>query len=432
MSAVSQRWSATVALVGALLGLAFSWVSTNDYVHHLDRQIHDISCSFIPGVTSAQGADTGCRAAMYSPYAALMRHELWGGVPISLFAVGAFGFFAVFATYLLLAGERAPRRSGHFMALAGWTPLAASVVMAIISAAKLGQFCKTCVGMYAASLLVAIGALGVWIQQRREVRSGLAGARAAKPGTQGEAEGKEEAAPAALPGRPLGHVVLVLAWLAALGLFALTPALVYARSAPRYDEYFGKCGELPVAPKTPKDFPHLAGRRASVPSTVVVDPLCPTCKTLHQRLELEGYLEQLDVTLVPFPLDSACNWMLDRSVHAGSCELSKAVLCGEHRAGEVLQWIYDEQERLTELGKAAAGVNSLHAAIRERWPDLLECVKDKETARRLDRVMRFAVDNRLPVSTPQMFLDGKRVCDEDTDLGLAYALPKMAPALKVK
>ena len=45
--------------MAALLGLAFSGVSTKDYVNHLDRQIHDISCSFIPGVTATQGADTG-------------------------------------------------------------------------------------------------------------------------------------------------------------------------------------------------------------------------------------------------------------------------------------------------------------------------------------------------------------------------------------
>jgi len=89
-----------------------------------------------------------------------------------------------------------------------------------------------------------------------------------------------------------------------------------------------------------------------------------------------------------------------------------------------------EPEHLAEAGKAAAGVQALQNEIRQRWPELLECVKDKETGRRLDRVLRFAVDNRMAVSTPQLFLGGKRVCDEDTDLGLAYALPQLAPELK--
>jgi hypothetical protein len=85
---------------------------------------------------------------------------------------------------------------------------------------------------------------------------------------------------------------------------------------------------------------------------------------------------------------------------------------------------------LLEEGKAGAGVNNMHGAIRRRFPDLIECVKAKKTAQRLDRVMRFAVDNRLPVSTPQLFVGGTRLCEEDTDIGLEYALPRLAPELR--
>jgi uncharacterized membrane protein len=449
MSSAAQRWSATLVVIASLLGLAFSSVSALDYVNHLDRQVHDISCSFIPGVTVKQGADEGCRAAMYSPYSALFRHDLWGGVPIALFAVGAFAFFAAFGLYLLLAHRSAPRRAGQFIALAGITPLVASIVMAVIAATKLGQFCKTCIGMYAASALLAVGAVAAWWQQRRELdlRS-IAAARAARvvppkgaagedddaskgDGVEGEAApkpaGRRDNGP---PARRSGGWALIPAWFAALGAFALAPALVYAKSAPRYDHYINNCGALLSPPKTPKDFPRITPRGAKVQATIVVDPLCPTCKALHQRLDSDGYLDQLDATLVMFPLDDACNWMVDQSVHPGACELSKAVLCAEHRAGDVLTWIYDNQERLAEAGKAQAGLQSIQAAIRDRWPELVACTKDKETGRRLDRVLRFAVDNRLQVSTPQLFVSGKRLCDEDSDLGLDYALPRLAPELK--
>jgi hypothetical protein len=85
-------------------------------VKHLDRQVHDIHCSFIPGAGVDTSADNACRVAMYSPFSALFRDRYWGGVPISLFALGAFAFFAAFALYLLLARELAPRRAAQFWA----------------------------------------------------------------------------------------------------------------------------------------------------------------------------------------------------------------------------------------------------------------------------------------------------------------------------
>ncbi|MBW2525749.1 MAG: hypothetical protein JRI23_16315 [Deltaproteobacteria bacterium] len=427
MSSAAKRWPAAVIVVASLLGLAFSAVSSFDYINHLDRQVHDIACSYVPGVTVGEGADEGCRAAMYSPWGAVLRDQYWGGIPIALFAVGAFGFFAAFGTYLLLAGRTAPRKSGLFIALCGATPLVASVVMAVIAATRLGQFCKTCIGMYAASTLLAIGAIAYLLDLRGERRSpkGKAKGGVAPTVVDEEAGGRPSA-----PLRPEGALWMPLGWLVALGCFAAAPALIYANSTPSYSKYITQCGTLEAAPKTPKDFVQMAPRTASVKATLVVDPLCASCKSLHQRLEVDGYLAKLDATLVMFPLDSECNWMLEQAVHPGACELSKAVLCGEHRASQVLDWIYANQDNLLEGAKAAAGINNVHAAIRRRFPELIECVKSKETAQRLDRVMRFAVDNRLPVSTPQLFVGGTRLCDEDTDIGLAYSLPRLAPELK--
>lgn len=423
MSSAVKRWPAALVVVASLLGLAFSAISSADYIKHLDRQVHDIACSYVPGATTAEGADEGCRAAMYSPWGALLRDQYWGGIPVSLFAVGAFAFFIAFGVYLLLAHRTTPHRAGPFTGLTGVTPLVVSIVMAVIAATQLGQFCKTCIGMYAASTLLAIGALAYWFDLRGEGKRKPAKGKAA-------ADGKEDAKASGTPMRPAGAAWMPVAWLAGLGAFALVPALMYANSIPDYAKYIGECGKLEAAPKTPKDFVKVAPRGARVPATLVVDPLCRSCKSLHQRLEVDGYLSQFDITLVMFPLDAECNWMLDRSVNPGGCELSKAVLCGEHRGGQVLDWIYDNQETLLEEAKAAAGSNNIQGAIRRRFPELVDCVKSKKTAQRLDRVMRFAVDNHLPVSTPQLFVGGTRLCDEDTDIGLAYTLPRLAPELR--
>src|SRR5215468_1028011 len=123
MPEVKQIWPAALALLASVLGLSFATLSSIDYAKHLDRQIHDVHCSYVPGLGAEQSADNACRIAMYSPYSALFRDRFWGGVPISLFAVGAFGFFAAFALYLLLGGRSAPKRALLFLAVFGTTPL---------------------------------------------------------------------------------------------------------------------------------------------------------------------------------------------------------------------------------------------------------------------------------------------------------------------
>src|SRR5882672_9217239 len=152
------RVSGLVALVASLLGLLFGSYSTFDYAKHLDRRLHDIHCSIIPGAPVTDAADA-CRAAMYSPYSALLKEKYWGGIPISLFAVGAFAFFVAFALYLVVAGDRAPRRAVGFFAIVTLAPVLASLVMLTISITKLGTFCLVCVGIYISSFLLGLSGL---------------------------------------------------------------------------------------------------------------------------------------------------------------------------------------------------------------------------------------------------------------------------------
>ncbi len=438
MSGLRQRWPAALALVAALLGLTFGGLSSLDYIQHLDRQVHDVHCSYVPGLGAEQSADNACRVAMYSPYAALFRDRFWGGVPISLFAVGAFGFFAVFALYLLLGGRSAPRRALLFLAVFAVTPLLASVLMGTISALKLGHFCKTCVGIYVSSALLAVAALSGWLQSRGE--RPWQGAAPAPPPAPPAGAGPlpptliDDAVRTAVDReptfRPDGPFWLVPLWALALGVFACVPALLYVSALPGYGNYIGACGKLEKPTETTGALIHVPPARGAVqPATLFVDPLCPTCKALHQRLATEGILDKLDVTLVLFPLDSDCNWMLDRAVHPGSCLVSKAILCSEHRALQVLEWAYDRQDDLLAAAKAGAGLANVHAMIGERWPGLSACMDSKETKQRLDRMLRYIVNNHLQVSTPQMFLGETRLCDEDTDMGLSYTVRRLAPAM---
>jgi hypothetical protein len=399
------RWAGALALAGALLGVVFAIYSTSDYTAHLDRQMHAVHCSFIPGADVSSDEANPCKAALFSPYSALFRQTYWGGIPISLGALGCFAFFAGLGIYLLIAPSRATRRSIELLGVAGFVPLGASLVMFGISLTQLHAFCKVCVGIYFSSILVAAAAVLAWRTLAREKKDGAS--------------------------RPKGTMPVIAGGVVALGIASLLPAVVYASSLPDYRPYLTQCGSLAQSTEQHNALIKLPTASPKRQVLFFEDPLCPTCKAFHERLASEGMLEKLDVTLSLFPLDTECNWMLDRSLHPGACVLSKAVICGKDRARAVLEWAYENQEELRPLGKQGP------AALKERvgkqfGADVVACIDDKATTIKLNQELQFAATNHVPISTPQMYMKESgdklsRVCDEDTDLGLKYAMGQLAP-----
>ena len=399
------RWAGALALAGAVLGLVFAAISTADYTAHLDRQMHAVHCSFIPGADVSSDEGNPCKAALFSPFSALFRQTYWGGIPISLGALGCFCFFAGLGIYLALAPMRAPRRAIELLGFTGFVPLAASVVMFGISLTQLHAFCKLCVGIYFSSILVAAGAVIAWRTLGQEKKEGAA--------------------------RPKGQTQVLAGGVVALGIASLLPVMVYTSSLPDYRPYLTQCGTLAQSTEQHNALVKLPTSSPKRQVLLFEDPLCPTCKAFHERLVSEGMLEKLDITLSLFPLDTECNWMLDRSLHPGACVLSKAVLCGKGKERAILEWAYDNQEDLRPLGKQ--GGNALKDRVGKQFgADVAACIDDKATTIRLNQQLQFAASNHVPISTPQMYMKESgdklsRVCDEDTDLGLKYAMGQLAP-----
>jgi len=442
------RLSPVLGTVGAALGTFFAAFSTHDYALHLDRQLHGTHCSFVPGLLETAGGDNACTAAMYSPYSALFRRALWGGIPIALVGLGAFAFFLVASVALLASPRSVSRRVWQAYGLAALTPALASLVMFVISLLKVHAFCKLCMGMYVGSLLLAAGGVVALLRIVKPAARGeivqdpfihddprhAQNPRPAHPG-QSTIPMMPAVAQAGVPYRPapgpLAHAMPLGSWLGplvffgVLGLFVLLPVAVYAASMPDYRTKIVSCGTIPQPTDKKGALMKLTTLHPKRPALLFVDPLCPTCKAFHERLEGEGIFEQLDVQVAIFPLDSECNWMLDRSLHPGACELAKAFLCSGEKAREFLEWSYDNQSELEPAGKA--GKDALRGKIRQRFVGLEACMDSKDTKQRLDRVLQFAVANKVAVSTPQMFLGPQRVCDEDTDLGMAYTMKQIAP-----
>lgn len=390
------RSFAIIGVIGALWSLLFAAISTTDYASHLDRGLHDLHCSFIPGVQAEADAE-GCRVALNSPYAAVLKRQLWGGIPISLFGLGCFAYLTGHAVYMALLGSRASRNAGLLYFVLALSPLVVSAVMFSISYFELGTICKTCAGIYSGSLLLAISAFGV-----------LSGSFAHRRPLSGASWGAAAAA------------------LAAIGISTLAPSLVYAAMTPDHSQYVTDCGKLEVAEDKHGSLLQLnpGAQRSAV---FFEDPLCPTCKSLHDRLQEAGVLNKLSISLALFPLDNACNWMLDQPLHPGACQVSRAVLCAKDPR-QMLDWTYANQTALADAGKQ--GEESLLALLKKTFgSELTQCMKSNQTTQRLNRHLHFAVANSVPVSTPQVFIDGQRLCDEDIDIGLMFALDKLAPGL---
>jgi uncharacterized membrane protein len=103
----SRPWL-LVVLLGAVVGVVFAGVSTYDFVQHLDRQVHNLHCSFIPGVSHS--GESGCQLAMMSPYSSVLRGRVWGGVPIALPALSVFAFLVFYALDLALTRRKTDPR----------------------------------------------------------------------------------------------------------------------------------------------------------------------------------------------------------------------------------------------------------------------------------------------------------------------------------
>src|SRR5690606_8384430 len=126
-------------------------------------------------------------------------------------------------------------------------------------------------------------------------------------------------------------------------------------------------------------------------ATSFEDPLCPTCKSLHDRLSRAGVLDRLSLDLALFPLDNECNWMLDQPLHPGACRVSRAVLCAK-TPQLMMDWVYENQEQLAEAGKH--GNDHLDRVLQAKWgKSLTNCMDSKDTTQRLNHHLHFAVDN---------------------------------------
>ena len=411
---MTPRPASILFVLAAAAGLLFAAVSTYDFVQHLDRQLHGIHCSFIPGLGSLDASgSSGCAAALMSPYSSVLRGWIWGGIPVSLAGMAVFAFLLFRGVDLVTGRRQDSRPATLLLVLLSLLPVLTSLVMGTIAIVALGELCKLCVGIYLSSFVLLGAAIWAWVG----AGSGAGSRDRWDEATEGESEDFEEEPPRG----SFAPAALIAA--GELGLFVAFPLAIYVALAPDFSSFIGTCGEL-TKPGDPYDvLVPLDPNTRGVPVIEVLDPMCPACRGFERRFAASGLSDQVHRRALLFPLDDECNWMVDSALHPGACDVSAAVLCAGDDPHRVLDWAFAEQDALR-----AAALNDPGGAGRmvvEAFPDLAVCVSSPEVRAKLNRSMRWAVANQLPVMMPQVFVDGKKLCDEDTDLGLDYAMSRM-------
>ncbi len=407
---MNPRAPFAVSGIAATLGLVFATFSTYDFVQHLDRQVHGIHCSFIPGLASTEVAGTGCHVTLMSPFSSVLRDVVWGGIPVSLPAMAVFAFLLYLAARVLLKDQASDRGTQGFTALAWALPALTSAVMGYVSLVELDAACKMCIGIYAASGLGLLAALAALL--------GSGGGGGSSWRDLAAADEDEEDDEPALQTRPGDHVPSF-----GLGVgFVVAAVGLYVLLAPDFSGYVGTCGELKKPKDSYKVLLDLAPNPGGQAAIEVLDPLCPSCKGFEDRLEASGLGAKLDRKALLFPLDDTCNWMVTSALHPGACAISEAMLCSDQPAW-ILAWAFDNQESIKHA--AAADPRAARQMVEAAFPDVKGCVGSSKARSRLNKSLRWAVANELPVMTPQLYVQGTKLCDEDTDLGMDYALSRL-------
>ena len=386
----------------AIVGVIFSGISTYDFIAHLDRQMHAISCSFVPGLEPLDlvGA-SGCFAAMMSPYSSIMREAIWGGIPIALPSLSVFAYLAYMSVDMIaLKKGQDPAETGYAIA-ASLLPLVTSIVYYWISIKYVGAVCKLCVGVYFASAGVFISAIVAHIfAMKIEAKQYISADNGKSPFTR------------------------YLLYFFEGVLFVAIPIVLYVAFKPQFSEAITDCGRL----AHPEDKYGIMSKYSPAPNGIrtieILDPLCLACKGFRDRLKMSSVYNKLDIDVVLFPLDKECNWMVTESLHPGSCAVSEAALCAGDDFATVLNWSLNNQPEIRELA-LEGGSKAVYTRLKKEFPKIASCVNRPQVRSKINKSLRWIVSNSLPVQTPQFYVNGEKLCDEDTDLGLEYTLFKL-------
>ena len=166
-------------------------------------------------------------------------------------------------------------------------------------------------------------------------------------------------------------------------------------------------GRAPVEIKTPTTAAVLGNPNAPVTIHEFSDFQCPFCKrgaVLMNQL-LARHEGKIKVIFMPFPLDSACNRLIQRAMHPYACELARAAYCSgkEGKFQPVYEKIFDDQEFLS-----ADSGTKIPASLGVGSEMLKACMASDDAKKAVTDSIEVGATLKID-STPTFFINGKRV-----------------------
>jgi len=297
--------------------------------------------------------------------------------------------------FLFARRKQVSRTEIGFLIAGSALPFFMSIIYGTISVVEVGAICSVCAAIYVVSLVMFIAVILAYRNTERRPKV-------------------------------FSQKSSYTTWFLQGFAYVIGVVLVYFMFAPQSDKVMEGCGKL-VKTKARKGvlIPYIENK-GGTPAITVLDPLCPACRAFENRLEISGMQKRLNLSVLLFPLDSSCNWMVDQALHPGACAVSEAILCAPGQIDEIMTWAFSRQEELMDIAKEDE--KKLRALLKKNFPNTKSCLGTSKVRSRLNKSLRWAVSNAIPVLTPQLFIRDKRVCDEDTDLGLEYTLAQMLSA----
>lgn len=138
------------------------------------------------------------------------------------------------------------------------------------------------------------------------------------------------------------------------------------------------------------------------------DPQCPTCAKAAAILEnlTKRFPGRIQLQVLPFPLDSKCNRIMESSMHPLACELSKGLICADIQGkGHAFNnWVFENQTQHTPNEWKGTAVRALALD----GSAFSSCLESSETSKRLAGLIEDGIKANIQ-STPTLLIQGKKM-----------------------
>ena len=169
------------------------------------------------------------------------------------------------------------------------------------------------------------------------------------------------------------------------------------------------------SPRLNLDVPAAASKGAKNPVLVIqefADALCPHCRDMGQKLAefSKKHPDHVRVIFRHYPLDMTCNSAMKRAFHAGSCDLARAMECGDQQGKfwNMHDSIFNAQENFMRNPVSDKAIESLAESAQVDKSRLMQCYVSKSTMAKVKN--DIAAANKFQISgTPTLIVNDRRL-----------------------